>query len=124
MSLAVAVKRDTARGRSIPYDNAPVIFTPHAVEQANARHFRHLDLDRTRRELENLAAERGLLCATAPQWLSARGERVEIWLLIDELAFPIYDRSPDGALVAGTALSPMTTPVGASVRIVKVKAAT
>jgi hypothetical protein len=40
----VSARADLARGRPTSYREAPVIFTAHAIEQANDQHFRLLDL--------------------------------------------------------------------------------
>jgi hypothetical protein len=110
---------DVERGWSVPYNACPVMFTRHAIDQANRRHFRLMDADRAERELYRLAAERGVVTSDPPTWLHKRHRgRARCWLVISRpaMAFPLYRDSTDGAAPAGTCLTPGQTPVGASIR--------
>jgi hypothetical protein len=123
VSQATAIRQDIERGwSSLPFDCCPIVFTSHAVERANRRRYRHLLLERTRRELELAAAERGVLQTEPPNWLWGVNDTPLAWLVIDDLAFPIHTESADGALVATTAIGRGDdAPVGASVRIVRAR---
>ena len=110
---------DVARGWTLLYDAMAADFTDHAVEMANARHFRVLDLEEARRRLVRLAHERGRYHRDPPGWLSFKPQsRAILWLVIDEpeMAFPLYGDGLLGEVPAGTCLTPEQTPVGASVR--------
>lgn len=108
---------DLAAGRTVRYDNAPVIFSDHATAQANARCFRRLDLDEARRELHRLAAEHGTITEQPPARLFKARGRTRWWLVISEplMAFPLTDNSGDGGVVATSCLTELETPVGAEV---------
>ena len=95
-----------------------MIFTPHAIGQANDRHFRLLDLSEAERRLRWLAAERGRITTEQPFWLHKPRTLADFWLVIESppKAFPLYANGGRREIPAGTCLTPGQSPVGASVR--------
>lgn len=112
MSSVVEIHRDLRRGwRHLPADCCPITISRHALEQANRRSFRRLDLDLAARELslEMPAAE---VSVEMPLWVRhLKAERA--WLVLEgrRLAFPLT-----GDFIAKTCLSDaQDAPPGAEV---------
>jgi hypothetical protein len=115
---------DIDRGWRLPADCAPIDFTEHAVEQANARRYRRLEIDQARRAL-CAHLEDATVSREAPPWTfkqRRRDVRVLAWLVFERerLCLPLYAGRGRmrGALVAGTCLTPNEAPAGAEVRVV------
>jgi hypothetical protein len=124
MTAADRVLADLAHGWSeLPADTVPVVLTAHAIKRANDHVLRMLSLEAATKRL-CLCLPDAVVRRTAPEWIKAsrhteRHSEVVAWLVIEsfQLAFPLYSRSSDGGIVAGTALTPPTntTSVGATV---------
>ena len=87
-----------------------MVLTEHAVEWANDRVLRMLDLEAANRRL-CLCLPDTVVSREPPDWIrhASRHEHAAVaWLVIEnlKLAFPLYsEASRDGAIVAGTALT-------------------
>ena len=115
---------DLRRWSELPADQFAYVFTDHAIEQANARLFRHLDQDRAYHELcwkvatAKVRTQRKHLRIWA-QKSDDRRNPAAFWLVSrdEDMVCRIYvDGSHDRAVVIGTVLTEVQAPVGASVR--------
>jgi hypothetical protein len=114
---------DLERGWTLRYDDAPVVFTHHAIERANHRAFRLLDDDLAATRLYKLAQRYGTISRQRPRWvLKQPRERARMWLVVDSpdlpmMAFPLMeDRTWRGGFIASSCVTPGQDQVGASVR--------
>jgi hypothetical protein len=116
------VRADLERGWTLPADSAPVDFSEHSYVQANERVTRRLDEDRARHELHALLPG-SVVQRDPPDWIfKPRRRDVIAWLVNEQrrVCFPLFAGrgSKLGSFVAGTALTPSDTPVGATVCVV------
>ena len=117
---------DVEMGWTLPATQVPIEHSPHAIEQANRRVFRHLNLELTQANI-TAAMPNSWVTLKPPTWLrhaKAEKERAHSWQIneVPRLAFALRrdearDQASEYKLVAVTAFSDRDSdPVGATVR--------